>query len=538
MAQQGQDGHALKMPVVRRASIAAGLLLIAACGAPPRAPGVAVYASGTDLESANPLVTIHPLSRQVQRYALFTTLARYDSLLAPEPYLARRWGWRDTRRALRLHLVPDLRWDDGVPTTARDVAFTLLAARDPATGYPRAGDLAGVDTVVVVNDSTVDLRFTEPQPAFPLVLCELPILPAHLLDTIPRREMRRAAFNVAPVGNGPFRFVERVPGQRWVFARNTGFPASLGGPPRLAGLVIAVVDEATTKFAGLASGELDVAGISPPMASLVKRDATLRLVGYPVLFTTGMVLNTHRAPFNDVRVRRAISLSINRARLVQVALAGFGTPASGPVPPGIPYADGMAPVFEPARADSLLDAAGWHRGADGMRERQGERLSFELLTVGTADNALEQLIQSDLGARGIAMQIRQLELGAFLTRARARPKTFDALVTGVSGDLSLAYLRAMFASRQAGSALDYADYHTATLDADFARAAGAPTDAARTAAWRAVQAELRRDEPVVWLYHARGVQGVSRRLRGVTMDLRGELVTLANWRLVPRDSAP
>ncbi|MGH7668171.1 MAG: ABC transporter substrate-binding protein, partial [Gemmatimonadaceae bacterium] len=126
------------MSVIRRASIVGAVLLLG-CGAPPRAPGVVVYASGTDLESANPLVTIHPLSRQVQRYALFTTLARYDSTLAPVPYAARSWSWSPGHRELRFHLVTALRWDDGQPTTARDVAFTILAARDPATGYLRAG---------------------------------------------------------------------------------------------------------------------------------------------------------------------------------------------------------------------------------------------------------------------------------------------------------------------------------------------------------------------------------------------------------------
>jgi peptide/nickel transport system substrate-binding protein len=497
---------------------------------------VVVFASGTDLESANPLVTIHPLSRQVQRFVLFTTLARYDSTLAPVPYLAHAWTWSRDRRELRFHLVGGLRWQDGQPTTARDAAFTLLAARDPVTGYPRAGDLGGVDTVLAPDDSTVVVRFAVPPPAFPLVFCELPILPAHLLGQVPRAEMRRAAFNDAPVGNGPFRFVQRVPNQRWVFARNDDFPLALGGPPALRGLVIAVVDEATTKFAGLASGELDVAGVSPSMAALVRRDPTLRLIDYPILFATGIVLNTHRAPFDDVRVRHALSLSIDRRRLVRVALAGFGTPAGGPVAPEVPAADTLPPVFDPARADSLLDAAGWARSADGPRRRDGKPFAFELLTVGTADNALEQLVQSDLSARGITMRIRQMELGAFLTQARARPKRFDALVTGVSGDLSLSYLRAMFESRQAGGALDYADFHDAALDAAFVRAAAARTPGDRATAWRDLQRELRRREPVAWLYHARGVQGVSRRLRNVTMDLRGELATLAQWRLVSRDS--
>ncbi|HEY9227956.1 MAG TPA: ABC transporter substrate-binding protein, partial [Gemmatimonadaceae bacterium] len=205
---------------------------LASC-APQRPSDVVVYASGTDLESGNPLVTIHPLSRQIQRYALFVTLARYDTALSPTPYAASRWDWSSDRTRLTLHLVPNLRWHDGRATTARDVAFTLDAARDPKTGYWRAADLASIDSVVARNDTTAEMFFRSPQATFPLVLCELPILPEHLLGTIPHAEMRRAAFNTNPVGNGPFTFVDRRVGERWAFRRNEQFPAELGGPPRL-----------------------------------------------------------------------------------------------------------------------------------------------------------------------------------------------------------------------------------------------------------------------------------------------------------------
>lgn len=490
-----------------------------------------VVASGTDLESANPLTTIHPLSRQMQRYVLLVTLARYDSLLRPTPYLARRWEWSPDRTTLTFHLVQGLRWHDGAPTTARDVAFTLDAARDPATGYARSSELQTLTAVEARDDSTAVLHFSTPQPEFPLVLCEMAMLPAHLLASTPHAELRHAAFDLAPVGNGPFMFASRAPGQRWSFRRNDAFPAEMGGPPAVAGVVIAVVDEATTKFAGLASGDLDLAGISPTMASLVRRDPSLRVLDYPVLFTTGLVLNSHRPPFDDVRVRRAVSLSIDRARIVAAALAGYGVPAAGPVPPGTPLALPAQPVRDPRLADSLLDAAGWKRDASGRRSRAGRPFSVELLTVGSGDNAVEQLVQADLAERGIRVAIRQSELGAFLTTARAPTKSYDMLITGIPGDVALSYVSALFDSHQAGGALDYAAFHTPTLDALLGRARSAAGDSARQGAWWEVQRELAREMPIVWLYHSRGVQGVSRRLSNVRMDLRGELVTLARWRV-------
>ena len=504
------------------------------CIAPQRADDVVVLASGADLESANPLVTTHPLARQVQRYALFVTLLRYDSLLAPQPYLAHEWRWSDDGRTLTLHLVGDLRWHDGALTTAQDAAFTFLVARDPAAGFSRATELATLDTAVALDDTTLALRFRRRPAALPPLLAELPIVPHHLLAKVPRADLRRAAFNDTPVGNGPFRFADRRRGARWRFLRNDAFPASLGGPPALRGIVIAVVDEATTKFAGLASGELDMAGIAPSMASLAQHDATLRVIGYPVLFGNGLFFNTQRPPFDDWRVRRAVARSIDRSRIVEVALAGYGQAFSSPVPPDSPLAWHEAPGRDTVEADRLLDAAGWRRGSDGARARQGRRFDVELLSVGSGDNVAEQLVQADLAARGMTLRVRQTELGSFLTTARARDKKIDVLLAGVPGDLSLSYVGALFSGAQRGGTLDYTGFHDPGLDSLLGQAMDAPPGAPARAKWEQVQRTVDSLAPATWLYHSRGVQGVSRRVSGVTMDLRGELVSVHDWALAPR----
>src|SRR6267142_3101001 len=168
------------------------MLLTCACGDEAVRRGATVlFASGADLQSINPLLTIHPLARQVQRYVLLTTLARYDSLLVPRPYLARSWRWSDGGRALMFRLRTDVRWHDGTPTTSRDVVWTLQAARDPATGYPRLNELQAVTSVAALDDSTVELQFRPgASPShraagdLAFVFTDLAILPAHLLDTV------------------------------------------------------------------------------------------------------------------------------------------------------------------------------------------------------------------------------------------------------------------------------------------------------------------------------------------------------------------
>jgi len=450
-----------------------------------------LFASGADLQGMNALITRMPLAKQVQRYVLLTTLVRYDSTLAPQPYLARTWAWSGDGRTLTFHLHTDVRWQDGVPTTARDVQWTLEAARDPATGYPRADDLANVTSVLAPNDSTLVLRFFRRTRGLPDVLTDLAILPSHLLDSVPHDRLRQADWNEHPVGNGPFRFVAHDPHRRWVFARNPDFPADLGGPPKLDRFIVVVVDESTAKLAALEGGELDFAGINAAHVAFVRRDPHLAVLDYPMIFPYGIVFNTRRPPFDDRSVRLAALLALDREEIVAGYAFGFAQVADGPVPPGEP---GYVPVprvpFAPDSARRLL---------------AGRRPEVELLTVGSGEAALEQMIQARMASVGFKVSIRQLENGAFTDRVNGPRHDFTAAVTGIPGDLGLGFL------------------------APLGQLTGMPVPADPAAAQRLFSREL----PVAWLYHPRGVNGMNRRIHGVRMDLRGELATVVRWEAGP-----
>ncbi len=443
-----------------------------------------LYASGADLQNINPLFTVHPLARQVQRYVLLTTLVRYDSAMQVEPYLARRWRWSADGRRLSLTLTTAVRWDDGAPTTAGDAAWTLAQAMAPATGYPRRSELSSLTAAKAVDDSTLELVFATAPGGIPDVLTDLAILPAHLLDTIPSSRLRQAAWQDHPVGNGPFRFVAHEANRRWVFVRNPEFPAVLGGPPLLERLVIAVVDEPMTKLAALSSGELDIAGIQPAHAAFVRRDARLAVVDYPLLFTTGIIFNTRRAPFRSLTARGAVAAGLDRQALVDGFAYGFGSPALGPVPPGVTE-------WRDVAAAAVLPPA---PGVAGP-------LRFELLTVGSGEAVLEQMVQAQLARGGITVTIRQLELSAFLDRVYGARHDFEAALLGTPGDLGLGYLAPL-------------------------TALSGLTLPANRAAWPSF---FRDSLPATFLYHARGLQGISRRLHGVRFGLRGELATVSQW---------
>jgi peptide/nickel transport system substrate-binding protein len=180
---------------------------------------------------------------------------------------------------------------------------------------------------------------------------------------------------------------------------------------------------------------------------------------------------------------------VDRREIVEGYLYGFGTPADGPVPPDVP---GYLPVASsPSAPVAVASAPGPTR--------------FELLTVGSGEAPLEQMVQARLATAGFDVTIRQLELSAFLARVHGPAHDFDAAVLGVPGDLGLGYLRPL------------------------AELAGVSASGGAAALQRLFADSM----PVAFLYHARGLQGMNRRVLGVRMDLRGELPTVREWR-VPR----
>jgi peptide/nickel transport system substrate-binding protein len=188
-----------------------------------------------------------------------------------------------------------------------------------------------------------------------------------------------------------------------------------------------------------------------------------------------------------------------------------------------------APVpYAPTEAEVLLEGAGWMRDADGWRVRNGTRLSFDLLTVGSGDLALEQMLEAQWRALGVEVRLRRVELATFLDLAQSPEREFDALVTGIPGVPSLGHVAALF---DGTGPLAYAGYTSPALREAFDAVRGARTEAALADAWRDVQRALADGEPTAWLYHARGVQGAARRIERVRIDLRGELAGIAEWRL-------
>jgi peptide/nickel transport system substrate-binding protein len=208
------------------------------------------------------------------------------------------------------------------------------------------------------------------------------------------------------------------------------------------------------------------------------------VLDYPLLLTYAMIFNLRRPPFDRIESRRFVAAAVDPRAVVDGVLFGFGTPADGPLPPELARPAGPEPASPSAPEPG-----------------SGSALRFEMLTVGSGEAPLEQMLQAQLAALGARADIRQLELSTFLDRVQGPAREFDAAVMGIPGDLGLGHLVPL--ATTAGLRPDGTGERLVTLLQDSVAA--------------------------VFLYHARGVQGMNRRVRGVTMDLRGELVTLAEW---------
>lgn len=499
--------------------------------------GTAVVAGPEDLSSMNALVSTGHGSAQVQRHVLFTTLVRYDSLLRARPYLARSWEMSDDSTEVVFRLREDVRWHDGEPTTAGDVAFTFRRARDPEVPFPNRSYFARWDSVEVVDRYT--LRFhLRPSYAPLLGWVQTPIMPEHVLGDVPPGELRTHPFgSQSPVGNGPFRFVERRPGERWVFEANPDFPDELGGRPYLDRLVYRVVEDPAARMAELRSGGVHlVPGIAPSRAGEVRGSDDLRLQSYPTSEYVFITWNQRRPLFADARVRRALTMAVDRPTLVESVRGGMGRVTDAPFGPWHWAFDSTwAPLpHDPDSARALLEAAGWRdRDGDGIRERDGREFSFELATAGPSvrrDAAL--LVQSDLSDVGVEVTPAVREMSALTTALTSPEREYDAALLSWARDMVVDD-RDLWSCDEPNAPFAFAGYCSREVEAtvdSLVRARSREERGRLLARYRAV---LRRDQPYTILYHVTASDAHRRTLNGLELDARGPWTSARRWWLAP-----
>ncbi|MFL5402478.1 MAG: ABC transporter substrate-binding protein [Gemmatimonadales bacterium] len=451
------------------------------------------------------------------------------------PLLARSWTRRDSV-TLVFDLDPRARWQDGVPVTSRDVLFTFARARNHELA-PRLADLLkNITSVSAEGERRVIFTFSHryAEQLYDATFHVAPI-PAHLLDTIPAEALSRSSFAAQPVGSGPYRWVRSVPSQ---FIELAADPDFFLGKPAIERVIVRTAADPDARVNFVLSGQADAMdNVPPPMDNLRRIAAvpSLRLIPVPSP-TVGYLLFNGRDPhhrdrshpiLNDIRVRRAIRLALDRPVLVQAVFGSYGEVPYGPASPilWIRHGAPRPESYNAAEARRLLAAAGWRDSDhDGTLDRNGQALELTLSLPNTsaARKQMAALAQEQLRAIGVRLELRQFEFPVWNERRSAGD--FDIDFTSIIQDPSPSGLTQSWTCAGGNNVSHYCDPR---VDSLIQRAILGQGDPKQT--WHEVLRRIEADVPAVFLYAPTYVYVVNRRFRNVSLSPVSSWMLLREW---------
>ena len=406
--------------------------------APGKPGGTLRIATGTDTASLD----IHALSHANVQWLgrlLFDNLIALDPAGRAVPALASSWEISPDGKTYTFHLRQGVTFSDGAPFDAEAVRANLEHMRDPRTKSPLAAAyIAPYDSGRIVDRYTFEARLKQPYGPF------LNVLAQAWLGLISPKQIAQAPQTIAshPIGSGPFVLVDYVRQQGLTLKRRRDYrwaPPYLhhDGPAYLDTIRVDIVPEALARYAGLASGQYDLLADAPPQnAAAIRADPRLIFdsrvrTGVPY---RALSFNLDRAPFGDVRVRRALAKAVDRLGITKSVFFDENLPTTAFLARTTRYFDRVgadALAYDPAAANRLLDEAGWRaRDAEGFRTKGGKRFGAELLTQDSPVlAAINVAVQNDLKKVGFDLRIVQLPLPQLTERRNAGD--YDALASGV-----------------------------------------------------------------------------------------------------------
>jgi peptide/nickel transport system substrate-binding protein len=336
------------------------------------------------------------------------------------PELAERFEVDEEKHRYIFYLTPNARWNDGLPVTAQDVQFVFSKLADPFSPSPLFGVFSNIADIDAPDEETVVFTLDRRVPEFLDAVAAVPILPLHIFGRTPWSVHDASR---VPVGSGPYRFVRWVPSQLIELERN---PEWRGEPPFLDQIRYVIVPDNRIAVDMFSHGDLDMILDFPVGAKSDEQEGSVQSFALPIM--EALIFNSRSAVFQDVSIRKAVSMLIDRKTVQSSALdCRADLPEDSPL-----SLRGDSPLFRSLpfhrqRAERLLDDAGWHRkNGDGIRMKNGALLSFSLLipNLGLDVERASVLIQEDLAEVGIEMKIVIVSRGAFMGRLDA--ERFDA----------------------------------------------------------------------------------------------------------------
>jgi peptide/nickel transport system substrate-binding protein len=331
---------------------------------------------------------------------LFDSLVHKDEHFNLTPWLAERWETPDPQTYV-FHLRHGVRFHDGRPLTARDVKWTLDSVRDGTVMSIKSGAFKLLDRVETPDDFTVVVHQSEPSAALLWSLSD------GALGIVPFGSGKE--FSRKPVGSGAFRFVQLDPDSQVIIERNDDYWAEHA---KVARVRFAVVPDTTTRALELRKGSADIAidSMTADMIGTLRKDRNLQVIQKPGTNLVYLAFNLRDPILKDVRVRQALAYTIDRQTILHYLWHDAGRLADSVLPPEHwAYNGAVAHYnFDPARANAILDAAGYKRGKDGVRFHLTMKTSTEEST-----RLLAAVLQQQLRQAGIALDIRSFEFSTF-----------------------------------------------------------------------------------------------------------------------------
>lgn len=499
----------------------------------PQYGGTVFIGMKGDFDSFNELNASDSDALQVVQNMLFMRLTALDDDLQFVPQLAEKWEFSQDGKLLTFKLRRDVYWSDGPQTTAEDVLFTYELATNPEVAYPASSRFDLTDKVEVLDPYRVRFYFKKPYPDA-LYDTQIPILPKHVLEKVPPEKIGESEFNRQPVGNGPFRLVEWKSNRHVVFEAN---PRYAFGRPFLDRVVFQIIPDETVLLTNLLTGTLDVVpSLTPAGFMQVESHNSTRALKYDGLSFSFVGWNNARPLFSK-RVRQAFTYAIDKQEIVATLLAGSAKVCKGPLLPFAWAYDKSLPDFtyDPQKARQLLQDEGWDDSdGDGILDKAGQRCEFSIKTNAGSQRRKDVavMIQAQLQKIGVIVNVESVEWNLFIDQVFAQ-KDFDAVILAWDVDFTVNPTD-LWHSKAIEDAYNFVSYRNARVDSLLEAGRKLSNRSLAKPVWHQFQQIIVDDCPYTFLFIPDNLAGISRRVQGVNMDVRGFLVDGHRW-WIPAD---
>ena len=459
---------------------------------------------------------------QVLQY-LSRNLLDFDGHGNLVPGLAERLDVSADGRDYNFTLRPEAVWEDGSPVTAADAVFTINRIRDPKISAPVFKTLfEELISVEALGPRRFVAKFRSPY-AYRSMSFVFPLLPE-------RRYAGKAFLKVrenrAPLSDGPYRLVSWKSQESIELERNNRYWGPRGHFDRI---LFKILPEDSVAYRAVLAGDLDETKIDTPgkerFGSAGAAAACCRLVEYYDLDYNYIALNNRSPFFSDGRVRRALTMLLDRAKIVRSIYRGSARVISGPWAPDSPAYDAtLAPLpFDPRGAAALLDAAGWRdTNGNGTRDRAGREFEFELLVSAgtTVGRQIDETLASELARVGVTAHIRPLEWAAFTERIDAGDFEAASLAWSAS-DANPDPYPYFHSSQWPPQGVNSEFYKNPEADRLMEEARREPDPRKRIAIYHRLHAIFKEDAPVIFVTNSSQKYLFSRRVRGLVTSPLG-----------------